>query len=710
VTTLMAERNYQFRERMLEVHRPNRRMPWVERRSNEIEVTSDWTIYLPDSADVVLYNAARDLEDYLLVSMGVCCPVKKGGEIPTNAIVYSINPSLQDNEYHFAVKEHTVELCGQDSKAAAQAGYYFEDLMNLTEAPFLEKQDIKKKPMFSPRMVHSGFGLDMFPDEHIRNIAHYGINALLIFVCDINKTPHGYCDFNNLIYRASRYGVDVYAYSYMHNEVYPEGEEGEAFYEQLYGSLFHACPNLKGIIFVGESCEFPSRDTRTTGMLRKYNFDENGKKIIKDKPSPGWFPCSDYPVWLDMVKNIIRRHKEDADIVFWTYNWGWIEEQERLELLQNLPTDITLLATFEMCQYVERDGVTNRTVDYTLFFEGPSKYFASEARMAKERGIRLYTMSNTGGLTWDIGVIPYEPAPYQWIKRYKAMWKAHEEWGLCGTMDCHHYGFYPSFVSELAKWAFYSPKSDMEEILRKIAVRDFSKETAEAVLQAWQCFSTGIYNLVSTNADQYGPCRVGPSYPLLLFQNEDAVFPSPSYAHSGGNAICNPRYPYILTEEEQRERNRQVIYTENEQYEHLEYELKSYQKVYELYGKGCDILEKQISQIHPNKQEEAKRLLNLCRFIANTVKTAIHAKQWYVCKQSLKVSYGEAKEKIINDMKNVLFAEIENANNTIPLVEFDSRLGYEPSMEYMCDREHIEWKIKMTEQSLKELESMENSL
>ena len=29
----------------------------------------------------------------------------------------------------------------------------------------------------------------------------------------------------------------------------------------------------------------------------------------------------------------------------------------------------------------------------------------------------------------------------------------------------------------------------------------------------------------------------------------------------------------------------------------------------------------------------------------------------------------------------------------IPLVESDSRLGWEPSMEYMTDRSHLEWKV-----------------
>ena len=59
--------------------------------------------------------------------------------------------------------------------------------------------------------------------------------------------------------------------------------------------------------------------------------------------------------------------------------------------------------------------------------------------------------------------------------------------------------------------------------------------------------------------------------------------------------------------------------------------------------------------------------------------------------------------QIIGEMREIAAAEIENARDTIPLVEYDSRLGFEPSMEYMCDRAHLEWKIAMTERALKEL-------
>ena len=37
------------------------------------------------------------------------------------------------------------------------------------------------------------------------------------------------------------------------------------------------------------------------------------------------------------------------------------------------------------------------------------------------------------------------------------------------------------------------------------------------------------------------------------------------------------------------------------------------------------------------------------------------------------------------------------------MVEFDSRLGWEPSMEYVCDKWHLEWKIRQVNSALTEI-------
>ncbi len=523
----------------------------------------------------------------------------------------------------------------------------------------------------------------IYADEHISAIAHAGISALLVFVEDIDKTPHGYTDFNDLIYRASRLGVDVYAYSYMLSKMHPEDEGAEAFYDQLYGRLFDRCPGFKGIVFVGESCEFPSRDPHTTGMLRLDNFNSDGSPKITGKPSPGWWPCCDFPQWIDLIKRIIRSRRADADIVFWTYNWGYVEKEYRLELLRNIPTDISLLVTFEMFENVERCGFESRTVDYTLFFEGPGQYFTSEAELAAERGIRLYSMTNTGGRTWDIGTIPYEPAPYQWARRHAEMKKAHDKWGLCGTMDSHHFGFFPSFISELAKWSFTEPVADTGEILKKITVRDWGKENAENALEAYRLFSEGIRYLISTNEDQYGPFRVGPSYPLLLFKNTDAEFPSVPWAHFGGNKICFPVYTYDLTTPGRLEK--------------ISREIKCHSETARLYSEGASILEKLTEKLTGRKKEEAEKQTGLAYFISNAAKTTVNVKEWHILKTALTKESDPSKRKIILEkMIEIGEREIGNARSTIPLVERDSRLGFEPSMEYMCDREHLDWKLNLT--------------
>ena len=65
------ERNYQFRERMMVVHKKNRRDYDRKKAENEIEIDSSWTITIPRDYDKLTEKSCRDLEDYFFTSMGV---------------------------------------------------------------------------------------------------------------------------------------------------------------------------------------------------------------------------------------------------------------------------------------------------------------------------------------------------------------------------------------------------------------------------------------------------------------------------------------------------------------------------------------------------------------------------------------------------------------------------------------------------------------
>lgn len=487
---MKVEKNFDFRKRMLEVHRRDLRDNTLLPDAQEFEISDNFKIYLHKNADEVALTAAKDFTDYLFTSMGIKATITYTDSNSVDEgllLILSADTTLDLGNangyrgFRIDVDNKLVSVCGYDNRGISQGLYYLEDCMTFRKAPFLKKGTVLRRPLYSPQMVHSGYKLDYYPNEHLSAIAHEGRDAILVFVNDVDKTPMGYLDFNELIARAARYGLDVYAYSYLKSEKHPDEPDAEAYYEGNYGKLFRMCPGLKGVTLVGESVEFPSKDPHVTGKTHRDNLVDG---IPTGKTSPGWYPCMDFPQWLTLIKKIITRYKPDADIVFWTYNWGYRSEEERCKLIDALPEGITLQATFEMFEKFKTEGNTSYCADYTLSFEGYGHYFESEAKAAKKRNIKLYSMTNTGGLTWDFGVIPYEPFPYQWIKRYKKMKDAHDKWGLCGLMECHHYGFYPSFISKLSKWCFYDTDEPMEDILETIVKSEFGSASSDIVLSA----------------------------------------------------------------------------------------------------------------------------------------------------------------------------------------------------------------------------------
>lgn len=677
---LTKEQNYDFRKAMLQVHKKDLRDELIIPESDDFEITNGMSIVMPEDATEVIRTAVMDFADYLYTSMGVSVLLKTG--VPEDGEIYvatkdQIFCDLEGANSYKGFKvivDDRITVCGFDDRGAAQGLYFLEDEMTERRAPFLSKKTTCRKPLFSPRMVHSGYGLDDYPDEHLAAIAHSGRDAILVFAKDVNISATGYLDFNGLIHRAAKYGIDVYAYSYLKTTVHPDDLDAQAVYDNLYGRLFKECPGLKGITLVGESVEFASKDPR----VGRAGGDGNSNDVPTGKPRPGWFPCCDYPQWIELVRDSVRKYNPDADIVFWTYNWGWAPKKERIELIENMPADVSLLVTFEMFHKYKVDNVTEYCSDYTLVFEGPGEYFASEAEAAKKRGIRLYSMTNTGGLTWDIGTIPYEPMPYQWMKRYAAMLDAHREWGLCGIMESHHFGFYPSFISDLSNLALSDTGMSAEDHLGHIIIKHFGNKNSDKIDKALRLWSEAVTYFTPANEDQYGPFRVGPSYPLCLKRVVNV--PAIPYSYFG-NRIVYPDYPNYPG-------NDQPLNTVGTL--RIPVEIGILKKAEQLMRQGIEVLE-----TIADPCDELLRLINLGKYIAAVVVTGYNTKRWYVAKSKLLTEQdSEQIQKLFSELSQIAEEELQNAESTIPLVEADSRLGWEPGMDYLGGKNAIEWKIR----------------
>ena len=680
VPSAAKERPYDFRKRLAVVHEQARRDASLKPAADEIELADGMLIALPDGEKGLLFRAAQDFQDYLAVSMGVSATiVEKGKTSPgkTAGIDISLRPNLPPRTSEFKADDSGVHIVSSDDRTAQQALFHLEDLMNLRSAPFLKKGADRRRQLFSPRMTHSGWGIDVFPDAHLRQIAHAGMDAIVIFVKDIDRTAGAnYQDVNDVIRRAKRFGLDTYLYSYIKAFAHPDDPGAKKTFDETYGRVAGNYPEARGIVFVGESCEFPTKDERALPLTHT-----QPKPKGDTRPYAGWFPCRDYPAWLRAVKAAIDAHSPGMEIVFWTYNWGYQPEGPRRELIRSLPKDVALQATFEMFEpQVKRNGLKAPSADYSLSFAGPGRYFASEADEAHKLGLKLYTMANAGGLTWDFGTVPYQPCPYQWNARYRAMRKANADWGLCGVMECHHFGWWPSFISEIEKEALTEGGMDFETHLKAIAARDYGAANVDAACEAWKRWSDAARDYVASDENQYGPFRIGPAYPYNVGGKpiERDEFPCPSYAHFGIR-ICRLNYMAVSSYRDAGWRNLDV--------ERLEKELTLLDDMATAWSSGAAAFEAIAARETGRRAEKARDMARLGRYFWRAILTAIHVKRGYVAESR------KDDETVLKWAR----AEYANAKAALPLVEADSRLGWEPSMEYVGGPAQIRWKLDRME-------------
>lgn len=692
---------------------------------NACSISNDWEIVLPvtDSRLVKFYS--HDLYSFLTDAFGLCLRVRFAENYayelknPKHKILIfteSDNTDIrisseQAGAFHITANEDSIVIVGKTARGCAQGVYYLEDNLRLRGEASISFEDTEHAPLFSPRMTHSGFELDTFSDEFLSAAAHAGMDSIIVFVGHPDMNLHGfedpdalwpgmgrgYCDFNNLVWRAEGYGLDVYLYSSIKCDMHPDDDGADEYYDKSFGVIFKKCPKIKGIIFVGESFEFPSKDPHTCGI--RCQLRPHGDK----RPSPGFYPSSDYPEMLEMVKKTVRAYNPDADIVFWSYNWGWAPKDARVSLIKSLPRDVSLLVTFEMWEYL-RDSIgdTYRIADYSISFPGPAQVFVDEAEAAKECGIRLYTMSNTGGRTWDMGSAPYLPVPQQWQKRYEQLRIAKEKYGLCGLMENHHYGWMPSFLDSFSKNAFSTNAIPDNELLTAIAKRDWG-ENYKITLGAWQLFSDGLANVVAADIDQYGPYRCGPAYPLLFTQTQKELsFPSVPWANHPGFGIWRPIYADTVFANV----NNTLL------------RLRHVSDVYECFERGVEMLKAAASGTSEIQNEQ----ITVADYIRCCYKTAMNVMKWNIAKRLLLTPEEEkpqdAVEKLLNALslhsgertiladylRAIADEEDRNVAHALDCQRKDSRLGFEASMEYVFNDTVAEWKHQTTKNSLALLE------
>ena len=684
-----TEAHFAFTNDLDTVHQAGRRNMALAPRPDELVVGDGFAVAVAKDAPALVRRAAEDFVDYLVTSMGVKGALVEKANTPGVAV--ALDNTMKKGAYDIEVAARGVRIRAADERAAAQGFYRLEDRMNLRCAPYLKRGMERRAPLYSPRMSHPGYRVDVFPDGYLGRMAHAGIDAIVVYVNDLDLKDRSR-DLGDIVRRAKAWGLDTYFYpNHISTPVHPDDSGADEAFAASYGKLTAKYPDVRGFVFVGESCFFPSKDERVKNRGAAAAPDDR-------RPPQDRFACRDWGDWLRAVQKAVRRNVPDADFVFWTYNFYWNKLEQRREMMERLPKDVKVHVTFELGGGNPRPGgYVNGLEDYTIASPGPSVRFKEEAAIAKELGLGLSSMVNTLGRTWDFGTAPYEPFPFQWKRRWDAMRAYHDGNGLVSIMENHHYGWMPNFVDELAKEAFTEGGMDFDEHVRAIAARDFGPGADEA-LAAWREMSEAICDYSATARDQYGPYRIGPAYPFTALQDR---IPNSDFPPRAGRG-SKDRIGYIC----------RINYLDR----NFVAGIRDASASEPAFRKECELLERMSAKMSSGAGKlaraaasapafcarRARREADVASYIACCVATMLHVKA--AAAEQLAIESGrldEAGEKAARErIFAIARAERENAAAALPLVQRDSRLGYEASMGYHGGEEQIRWKIGLIDRFL----------
>ena len=685
------EKKYAFRARMENLFRSSDRDMKMKKKPGECDLGANWSVESV-SSHILAERAADDLQTFLKKSMHAVSGEKK--------IILDISENGKcEFGCSYNISDEKIYICGDTPRGLLFGVIHLEDMMRMRRAPFVRYGSFRYEYLVRMRSTHSGSALDDFSDRQLNAILHAGFTAIDVFVCGINRTTQGYCDLNDLIKRASSYGLDVVFYSYLSCYVHPDDPGAEEFADRVYGELFRACPGAKAIHLVGESLEFPSRDRST---VQKSQIEDGNDDGLQPAQQPtGYYPNSDYPAYLKLVRDAIHRADPGVEVIFNTYNWGWAPEEPRRKFLQQMPENISLQVTYDIFKEEKRHGLVCPVMDYSIYAAEPSFYFTSEVKAAYDSGIRnIRVTSNMAGLTWDFGCAPFAPVPFRWIKRMEILRDYLQKYTVNSFYDSHHYGWTPNFCNDLVKAIFSSEPPDPEKFLLQTAVRDYGSKAARTVVNVWKKWSSAMDHYVASNEDQYGPWRVGPAYPFVFqvtisrtMDDKIVRFPMTKRSYRAGCIVKAMYHPY-----------------ENDAQSpgplRLPVEIRELGKMEKLWDKALSELEKSLSLMDGAYRKNGEMLYNTGKFIRNMIRTTLGIKKFY--RANMRLQNFSSRPAMLSELEiivKLLEAEKANVLDTIPLVEKDSRLGWEPRMDYVCDTEHLQWKLRQLAIAFEEVEA-----
>lgn len=462
-----------------------------------------WRLVWALGSSPVLKNAVLDFQDYLHTSMQVRMEVEGCDSLAhwqslgqclvvgTREQMPGCGTALRGpKDYEIVVTPERVTVCGYDERGAMYGLFNLEARMNLREGPFVPR-DLKtvRHCLYDTRMVLSWMGWMEWPDRLLSHLAHDGYDGIF---ASVYANPNGECStadtstefyarllhkvrrqdparMRDLIDRAARFGIKVYTpiiYQYLGT---PESEAG---LRRLVRDILKEFPDIQGYVLLTEGFWYG-----------KWGGGHGADKEYLQDWARNWCRA------VGMVAEECHQVNPAIEILPWEYNIDFRPRNVDMKryFIQQLPDDTIPLLTWENGKSFEIDGMQGFLRDYSLNQVGPAEVTDAQIAAARQRGMKVYCKADSFA-SWQFGTIPYLPFPYQWYERYRAL----EKYRVNGTLESWSSGYKPSWVAEMRAWYCWTDAPALDELLGKIAARDFGAGAKGMVLKAWDHFSRAI--------------------------------------------------------------------------------------------------------------------------------------------------------------------------------------------------------------------------
>lgn len=475
------------------VHQPRRNIE-TQPTAQEFALPADgWKLKIQGNVATVLFHAAKDFQDYLSVSMDTRVVLEQIASLAdwkelTGVIVAGTREQLPGcgetlqgpKDYEIIVTPERIVVCGFDERGVMFGLFNLEARMNLREAPILPCElDAVRHSLYRARIVQSWLGWDEYPDALLSHMSHDGIDAIFASVyANPNgaETPWPYSEvtrrqdpakMRDMIQRAARFGIQVYAPIMFDNTGTPENEQA---LRKLVRDNVQMFPEIRGYVLL------------TEGFMYK-GFTASGSEEALREWAKSWGRA------VGIVTEEAHRIDPKIEILTWEYNIDFRPTGAAVKrfAVTAMPKDSIPLVTWENGKSFELGPYRGFLRDYSLSEVGPSEVAEAQIDEARKLGKPVYAKADTFA-TWQYGTMPYLPCPQQWFRRYDALASCR----IDGTMETWSTGYKPNFMSELRAWTCWSDAPPRDELLRAVARREFGPGSEDKVLKAWDHFSQGI--------------------------------------------------------------------------------------------------------------------------------------------------------------------------------------------------------------------------